>query len=360
MGAQTATAQTRETPLSQTLRIEVCRQPRSDEWNTYLAGRPDGSFYHLYEWARVNEAAFGHESLYLTAHDSNGLRGVLPLTLVSSVLFGRILCSMPFVNYGGPCGSDAAAIAALVRFARDLARERGAKYLELRCAAPIETDMQLSTRKISMSIALAPDPDTLFNKFTSKHRTNIRRSYKNDLSVISGGSELLPVFYRIMEESWRSLGTPFYARSYFATILTTFPELTRIFVCNKGSEPVAVAFNGYFNGTVEGMWAGGTAAARALQANYVLYWEMIRDACLRGCTRYHLGRSTADSGAEDFKKKWNATSEQLYWYFDRPDGGAMPALNIDNPKYQLAIAAWRRLPLLATRVLGPPIARSIP
>lgn len=359
MGAPAAAANIATDP-SQARRIELCSPEAGREWNEFLASQPSGSFYQLHEWSRINRQALGHEALDLTARQGAALQGVLPLTLVSSALFGRILCSMPFVNYGGPCAVDAATTDALVRHARQLARDRKAKYLELRCASPVETDMQLSTRKISMSIALEADPEALFGKFTSKHRTNIRRSYKNGLSVTSGGSELLPVFYRVMEESWRSLGTPFYSRSYFDSIMAAFPDSTRIFVCNREQEPVAVAFNGYFNGTVEGMWAGGTAASRGLQANYVLYWEMIRDACLRGCTSYHLGRSTADSGAEDFKKKWNATSQQLYWYFDRPDGGAMPELNVNNPKYQLAIAAWRRLPLAATRLLGPPIARSIP
>ena len=123
---------------------------------------------------------------------------------------------------------------------------------------------------------------------------------------------------------------------------------------------MAVAFNGYFNGVVEGLWAGGTEQSRPLQANYTLYWEMMREACVRGCRRYHLGRSTADSGAEDFKKKWNATASQLYWYFHRPDGGEMPQLNVDNPKYRLAIQVWRKLPLWVTRIVGPPLARSIP
>jgi hypothetical protein len=87
---------------------------------------------------------------------------------------------------------------------------------------------------------------------------------------------------------------------------------------------------------------------------------MIKDGCLRGCKSYHLGRSTADSTAEDFKKKWNATSQQLYWYFHCPNGKAMPELNVDNPKYKLAINAWRRLPMWTTSLLGPPIARLIP
>lgn len=340
--------------------IELAGESHASQWNAFLQQQPQGSFYHLFEWGRINEQALRNRSFKLIARDGASIRGVLPLTLVSSPLFGRVLCSMPFVNYGGPVAADAVATGELVRAAQMRANELKADYLELRCASAVETDMQVSTRKISMHIELAADPDTLWNKFTSKHRTNIRRSQKNELEVRSGGMELLPTFYSVMEQSWRALGTPFYARSYFETILKTLPEHTRIFVCARREEPVAVAFNGYFNGTVEGLWAGGTALSRPLQANYVLYWEMIRDACLRGCLRFHLGRSTAESGAEDFKKKWNATASQLYWYFHRPGGGEMPQLNVDNPKYKLAIQVWRKLPLWVTRIIGPPLARSIP
>lgn len=340
--------------------VQVCTGAEADLWNDFLARTPQGSFYHMFQWREVNERALGHRTIYLLARDADAVRGVLPLTLVSSALFGRILCSMPFVNYGGPVASDAAAMSALLQSARAHAEELRADYLELRCAQALDTDLPASTRKISMHIALDADPDALWNKFTSKHRTNIRRSQKNDLQVTSGGSELLDTFYSVMEQSWRSLGTPFYSRSYFAAILQALPEHTRIFVCARGQEPVAVAFNGYFNGTVEGLWAGGTQLSRPLQANYTLYWEMIRDACVRGCTSYHLGRSTADSAAEDFKKKWNATTSQLYWYFHRPGGGDMPQLNVDNPKYQLAIQVWQRLPLWVTRIVGPPLARLIP
>jgi FemAB-related protein (PEP-CTERM system-associated) len=342
------------------LSVDLCNEAHAAEWNAFLETQPPASFYHMFEWRRINERALGHRNFFLSVRDQGRIRGVLPLTYVAGPLFGKILCSMPFVNYGGPVAVDAQATQALVAAAKDYAKQLGADYLELRCASAIETDMHCSTRKISMHIELNPDPEVLWNKFASKHRTNIRRSQKNELVVTHGGAELLNTFYSVMEQSWRQLGTPFYARSYFESILRELPDHTRIFVCSRGSDPVAVAFNGYFNGVVEGLWAGGTALSRPLQANYVLYWEMIREACLRGCHRYHLGRSTADSGAEDFKKKWNATSSQLYWYFHRPAGGEMPQLNVENPKYKLAIQAWQRLPLWVTRLVGPPLARCIP
>jgi FemAB-related protein (PEP-CTERM system-associated) len=347
-----------ETPDA--VRIETCQPGDAAAWDEYVGRHPAGTFYHLHAWSELNRAALGHRSYYLLARDARGIRGVLPLTFVSSRLFGRILCSLPFVNYGGPCADDEPTARALIAAAVDQAGKLGADTLELRCAEAQPTDLTVSHRKISMSLSLANDPDAVWNAFSSKQRTNIRRSYKNELAVHSGGRELLPVFYSVMAQSWRSLGTPLYAPDYFERILDAFGDRARIFVCHRNQEPVAVAFNGYFNGTVEGMWAGGTAQSRALQANYVLYWEMIKDACERGFARYHLGRSTADSGAEDFKKKWNATSRQLHWYYHTRKGGEMPSLNVDNPKYRLAISAWQRLPLWATRLVGPRIARLIP
>ena len=69
-------------------------------------------------------------------------------------------------------------------------------------------------------------------------------------------------------------------------------------------------------GRVEGMWLGTRAASSGSKcAGYVLYWELIKNACERGCKRFHLGRSTAQSGGEMFKKKWNAEPVQLYWHY---------------------------------------------
>ena len=93
---------------------------------------------------------------------------------------------------------------------------------------------------------------------------------------------------------------------------------------------------------------------------YVLYWELIKEACERGCTRFHLGRSTADSTGEAFKKKWNASVMQLYWSYFLNTRPEMPDLNVRSPKYQAAIAAWQKLPIGVTRAIGPSIAKNIP
>jgi FemAB-related protein (PEP-CTERM system-associated) len=340
--------------------VITCTDQDIGAWNEFIRGCPTASFYHMFEWSFVNREQLRAHPLYLAAVERGEILGVLPLVLVNSRLFGKILCSMPFVNFGGPCASDAAVQHLLARAAIVKADELDVDYLELRCTQPLELGLPVSLRKVSMTIELASDPDILWNSYTSKHRNNVKRAYKNSLAVEAGGLEFVPIFYSVIEESWHNLGTPLYARRYFDSVMRALPDNTRIFVCRRGTEPVAVAMNGHFNGVVEGLWAGGRAVARELGANYVLYWEMIRDACQHGYRKFHLGRSTADSGSEEFKRRWNAEASQLYWYFHSPRGPETPRLNVDNPRYRAAIAAWKRSPRWLVRALGPMIARAIP
>ncbi|HEX7116983.1 MAG TPA: FemAB family XrtA/PEP-CTERM system-associated protein [Steroidobacter sp.] len=359
--AQPSLVKSFEPRAKSSLSVATISDDARAEWDRFIASHASGSFYHLYDWKLINEQALGHECEYLAARWPDGtVEGVLPLVFVKSQLFGRILCSMPFVNYGGPLATTPEATSALLESATRRARDLKASYLELRCPSPLETSMQVSLRKVSLTVPLMADPEALFASFSQKHRKNIRRAQKNNLEVRIGGAELLKDFYSVLEQSWRGLGTPLYSIDYFERILATFPNNTTVYVCSHQNRPINVALTGHYNGTVEGMWAGGLPETRHLDGNYVLYWEMLRHACLQGHQRFHLGRSTADSGAEQFKSKWNARSEQLYWYFYRPDGGSMPELNVDNPKFKLAIAVWRRLPLALTRTIGPVVARLIP
>jgi len=275
-------------------------------------------------------------------------------------LFGRILCSLPFVNYCGPSASTPDVEKTLLHRAYEIADEEQVDYLELRGLHTCDDRLPQSRSKVSMSIQLANDPDSLWSAFRSKHRNNIRRAYKSRLNVKSGHIELLDAFYDLMCQSWRDLGTPIYRKQYFRSILEAFGDKVQIFVVYNGNIPVATAFNGYSANTVEGMWAGSPFKHRKLQSNYVLYWEMIKSACVEGLEHFHLGRTSVESGGEAFKTKWGATTKQLYWQYYLPDNGEIPQLNVNNPKYALAINVWRKMPLWITRVAGPIIARNIP
>lgn len=341
--------------------IKECTDENAHEWDEYLKSSNTASFYHLYGWRKINEECFKHKTFYSYAIENSEISGVFPLVLVSSKLFGRILCSMPFVNFGGICSNNAETEQALYEHGIKIAQKHNADHVEYRNIHPLTNQtVPTNKNKISMTIKLDDNPETIWNGFTSKHRTNIRRAYKNGLSVKSGGSELLDSFYYILARSWKELGTPIYKKSYFKKILDVFPDSIKIFICYKDDKPIAAAFNGHFMQTVEGMWAGSLPKARRLQYSYVLYWEMIKDACENKYSHYHLGRSSVNSGGEQFKKKWKAETTQLYWQYYLNKSKDIPQLNVNNPKYKLMINTWKKLPVRLTTIIGPLVAKYIP
>jgi FemAB-related protein (PEP-CTERM system-associated) len=329
-------------------------------WNAFVHASPRASFYHRAEWQDINERCFGHRTAYLAAVEGDRVVGVFPIVQLKSRLFGNVACSMPFVNYGGPCGETDAIEQRLLSEAEALVAEWKADYLEIRSRRDLGERYPSSTHKVSMTIDLNADPDVLWNGFKSSHRNEVRRAYKHGFTA-RFGPELIDDFYAVLSESWRDLGTPIYSKSYLNTVLGTFPGATRICVVYAADgTPAAAAFDGVHNGTVEGMWMGTRAAYRRQLVGYVLYWELVKHACESGFQRFHLGRSTADSGGEQFKKKWNAEAMQLYWQYVLGNRTAIPALNVDNPKYQFAIKMWQRLPVPVTQAIGPFISKSIP
>jgi len=340
--------------------IKPISPENSINWNQYLVNKPESNFYQRYEWKNINEEAFGHKCFYLTAEKDQKIIGVFPIVYIKSKLFGKILSSMPFVNFGSLCTDSPIATDLLLEEAKQLVKKSDADYLEIRSLTSVSDSLPSSLNKVSMTINLDKDPDVIWNGFKTKHRTNIRRVYKDNITVKFGREELLDTFYDILSQSWKSLGTPIYKKSYFKKIIDSFNEDIIIFVAYQDGIPIATAFNGYHNNTVEGMWAGTVPGIRKVQPNYVLYWEMIKHACENGYEHFHLGRSTAGSGAEVFKKKWNAYTKQLYWQYILNHDNEIPQINVDNPKFLLAIKAWRKLPLKVTTMLGPLLAKNIP
>jgi hypothetical protein len=107
-------------------------------------------------------------------------------------------------------------------------------------------------------------------------------------------------------------------------------------------------------------WAASRREFLRFSPNMLLYWEAIAHAARIGVREFCFGRSTADSGPHRFKKQWRAAPTRLRWEYLLAPGQKLPGLHPGNPKYRLAVAAWQKLPVTLTRVLGPPIVRHLP
>jgi len=353
---------------------ELCKED-IPLWEKYVNENPYATFYHRIEWKEIIEKSFGHKTHYLIAlrssdsnstnssnptNPSNSVVGILPLVHIKSLIFGSIFCSMPFLNFGGICADNAEVECLLLKEADKVLKEKSGDYLELRHLKLTSDGVLCKHHKVSMAIELNPDPEVLWSAFTTKHRTAVRRAAKNGLELKFGKGELLPEFYDVMSRGWKELGTPIYSYSFLKNIVNTLGDSIEISLVFHEGRVIAGAFNGLHKDTVEGMWLSSLNEYAKLQTGYVLYWEMIKRACEKGYKQFHLGRSSVESGGEFFKKKWNAVAKPLYWEYILNKTQEMPEINVDNPKYQLAIRLWKKLPVGLTQKIGPYLAKNIP
>ncbi len=90
------------------------------------------------------------------------------------------------------------------------------------------------------------------------------------------------------------------------------------------------------------------------------YGSVLELACKEGFREFDFGRSTPDTGTYRFKEQWGAQPHQLHWHYWVESGGELPQLNPQDPRRNLSIKAWQRLPLVVTNWLGPHIVKYLP
>jgi len=224
---------------AQRVSIAIATEADRMEWDAYVASRPEAVGYHEWAWRQVFQRAFGHESIGLIARRASAIVGVLPLVQIRSLLFGRTLTSLPFVNFGGVL-TDADDVAqALMDEAARLAASRRCKHVELRHLGRRFPQLPCKQHKVTMRLPLEAG---MWDRIDRKARNQVRKAEKSDLTVVRGHQELLPEFYQVFARNMRDLGTPVYSSRFFAEVLSAFPERTRLIVVRLKDKPVAAGF----------------------------------------------------------------------------------------------------------------------
>ena len=330
------------------------------DWPLFVAKNPTSLPSHNPSWAEVIQQSFGHPTFLLCARDQNGqLIGGIPFTVFSSPLFGKFAVSMPYLNYGGIVCEYVDICRALMHKLQNIRAEMGLQHIEVRSIHPNLGDNP-STKKASMLLQL-PDSDASLDKMLgSKVRAQYKKADEFAPVCKIGKAELLDDFYSVFARNMRDLGTPVYAKKWFANILNHNGLKANILVVYVNRQPVSCAFLVSYGKLMEIPWASTLKAANKYNTNMWMYRQILSFALAQGCQYFDFGRSTLDAGTFKFKKQWGAEPCQHYWYCLLPDKAAKPELNPDNPKLKLFILLWKLLPVWLSKIIGPPIIKGIP
>ena len=324
-------------------------------WDRFVTETPSASFFHLSGWQRIVERVGGHRTHYLYARRGGQITGVLPLAEVKSRLFGHSLISTPFCVYGGVASTTDVDRAALEDRARRLADELRVDYLEMRNVHKSSGDWATKDLYVTFRKRISAADDENMKAIPRKQRAMVRKGV--DAGLKSEIDRDVDRFYPMYSESVRNLGTPVLGKRFFAALMDEFGHAAEVLTILHDRKAVASVLSFYFRDEVLPYYGGGTAGARDLKANDFMYWELMRHSVTRGAELFDFGRSKLGTGSFSFKKNWGFEPEGLPYQYHLGRSASVPDLSPLNPKYRLAIATWRRLPLWVTQIVGPAIAR---
>ncbi len=341
--------------MNQSISIKQLTPADKERWDQFVRESTEATFFHLSGWADVLQRAFNHRGHYLFAEQAGQIVGVLPLAEVKSWLFGHSLVSTPFCVYGGPVAASQEIADQLVGQACEIAERLNVDHLELRNRSRLKESWPCKTLYHTFRRDISADEDVNLKAIPRKQRAVVRKAIKMELESVND-SDIGP-FYEAYSTSVRNLGTPVFSRKYFEVLRQVFAEQSDILTIRKDDELVASVMSFYFKDEVLPYYGGGTAAARSLKGNDFMYWKLMCDAAERGVRVFDYGRSKEGTGSFSFKKNWGFTPEPLYYEYYLVKSNEIPDLNPLNPKYQMMIKCWQRLPLWLSQRIGPMVSK---
>lgn len=342
--------------------IRIATQDDAEIWNAFVENHELGSFCHLFGWRRVIHDSSGHKPHYLLSINEEGLLdGLLPLFEVKSFLFGHQLCSTPFCMYGGAIANSVEVKNALEQEACKLAQNLGVDYLELRYqsqqAELVEQGFAEKSVHSYFETELKDNDDDILLSIKKKQRAVVRHSLKNELSTVV--DQDIDTLYHVYSTSVRNLGTPVFSKKLFKLLVDEFNDKVDVLTVSHENAALSSVMSFYYKDTVMPYYGGGLTAARGAKSNDHMYYQLMCHAAKRGCKLFDFGRSKNDSGAFKYKSTWGIEPKPLFHYYHLVKAQELPNLSPNNPKYQMLINTWQKLPLKVSQIIGPFLSKYV-
>ena len=316
-----------------------------------------GSFYHEPAWIEALARAFGFRMHYLVAEQGDRVSGALPVAEVRGLTGKRRLVSLPFSYCAGPVAEDEPTAHALCEAARALARELGARRLELKRAPTAEWSAAPGFERISRyatyRVDTSGDERSLFKRLhQSATQRGIRKAEKEGVVVSRGeATEDWALMAELQAATSHRLGLPAPPDAWFTESCARLQRagLADVYVARLADGRPAAALT-VWKGAREWIYAFGASRQELLEhrPNHALLWRAMRDAAAAGVP-FDLGRASPEQeGLVQFKERWGGVAVPLaydYW----PSAGGLNAAPRDRGAIAIVNRVWSALPFAVAR-----------
>jgi hypothetical protein len=349
--------------------------PSDPRWENFVGAHPQGTIYHHPAWVEVLEQEQHLGAVCLACEDDAGmLRGILPMVRTRGLPFrggsrtSRRWSSLPRTPLAGPLALDGAATGALLGAAMEWVGTDPGTCLELRLGSASEELPAFGFGAVpwlstyTMDLPAGPSEVRFGNSRNhARIKWAVNKAARLGVEVRSaeGATDLRRWYSLYMEVMRRHAAPPRPYRFFELAWDTLMPRgLMRLLLAERTTagrrELLAGSIFFTFGPTVYYAFNGCAPSGMQVRANDVIQWQAIHDATQAGCRHYDMGDvNDEQEGLRDFKSKWGAEPRRLYRYY-YPALGAVDSAgrNGSDRASRVLKAAWRRLPLPATAVVG--------
>ena len=170
-------------------------------------------------------------------------------------------------------------------------------------------------------IDLDGGPDAVFKRFGRSARAGVRKAERSGVEIeCDSTGRLVPVFYELLELSVRRWASqqhePLALAQWrarrrdplekFVRIASALGDTLKVWVAWKDGVPAAAMLVLLGANASDTRGAMNKEIAGPTNANDLLQWRAIEDACEAGCRSYHLGESGTSRSLAHFKEKFGA------------------------------------------------------
>lgn len=317
--------------------------------------------HYSQEWLDLITKLYGYSMIPLSSTTAEGrLTGFLPLCLISSVLTGRRLVSLPFSDYSPVIALDEASLNELVDQAIGLARQHKVKYLELRTGfhhvLAQHPDLKEGNLYVRWLVPLTTDSNTIWSGLRKPIQHQVKKSQKLGVQVrVAQHREEVEHYYRLhLKTRSKKHGMPAQPRGYFYGLWDSFAASGAMQLLLAEYQDMVIAGMILLASGSTIRYAYGASDERYLNLapNNLLMWTAIKIGCEQGYQTFDMGRTARDNeGLMEFKRRWGAVQEPLpYYYF--PQMAGLASIPEDSWKFRVLTSCWKRLPIAVAGALG--------
>jgi len=342
------------------MQTKVIDPSKDKRWDEFVADHPQGTVFHLSNWARVLQKTYGYIPCYFILEDSNKkIKAGWPFFLVRSWLTGTRLVCLPFTDECLPLVISCQNIELLFAAVRERAGKEKGDYIEVRGEHPNVSLQSLHFENHSyyrlFRLDLSQGRDSLWEGFRGSVRNRVRRAKRANLIIAKSETEEgMRDFYLLNLTTRKKHGMLPQPYIFFETIWQelVLNGLGFVLIAKYQGVPIAGGVFFVYKDTIYSKFSASERSYLKYCPNHLVKWHIIQYGCENRFKYLDSGRASQDNrGLMDFKRSLGMEEIALPYYY-WPTVKGVASTERQTLKYRMISSVMRRVPTVISRTAG--------